>query len=655
MMPQAVRKPSPAGGFLPGERPGAYPERRADDPGRHPLERLLPRGRKGLRECARLAARVLARVQEMQASGASPLEEIETLRRRLRGEGLTDENAVEAFALAGCAAGERLGFLPRQVQLVGAWVMLRGQLAEMQTGEGKTLTATLPASAVALTGIPVHVITANDYLAQRDADSMRPVYEALGLSVAAITGDMKDEARRAAYAADITYCSAQQLVFDYLRDRVTLDGDRGSLRLALEDLLGQEARQQQLFLRGLCYAIVDEADSVLIDEARTPLLLSRVTPGGLQRSVLVTALYLARQLKPGVHFKLDPRHHSAELTRAGEDQIASRAETLEGFWQGPRRRRRLILQALLAMHLFVRDRDYMVREDQVEIIDSNTGRAMPDRAWESELHNLIELKEGLKPSGKREHIARLTYQNFFRRYIVLAGMSGTVREVETELKRVYRLAVVTVPPHQPVERHDLGLRCVAGPREQQAWLVSRVGALLEEGRAILVGTRTLGVSEEIAAAFDAAGLPYQLLNARQGRHEAEIIAEAGQPGRVTIATNMAGRGTDIQVHASVLASGGLHVIATEINDARRLDRQLFGRSARQGQPGSYEVVIHRADPMFQRHLSAGLRDLLPRLAPRQAIRRVQQAEERLHARLRSRLLRSEDQLAEKLAFTGQAE
>jgi len=655
-MPEAAAKLSLSGGFLPGERPGSYPERDEDQQEKHPLERLLPRGPRGLQECQRLAAAVQARLDAEQAAPVDVLPgDPDALRVRLRAEGLTDDNVVEAFALVCRAAEKHLGFAPRQVQLTGAWVMLRGQLAEMQTGEGKTLTATLPTSAVALAGIPVHVVTANDYLAVRDAESMQPVYQALGLSVAAISSDMQDDARRAAYAADITYCSAQQLVFDYLRDRLTLDGDRGSLRLALEDLYEDEARRDRLFLRGLCYTIVDEADSVLIDEARTPLLLSRVSSDGIDRGVLVTALYLARQLQSGADFRIDQRHRQVELTSVGDELIARRAESLEGFWQGARRRRRLVLQALQALHLFVRDRDYMVREDQVEIIDSNTGRAMPDRAWETELHNLIELKEGLKPSGRREHMARLTYQRFFRRYVVLAGMSGTVSEVERELKRVYRVPVVSVPAHRPIDRVDLGLRCVRNAGEQMDWLVIRVRSLLEEGRAVLIGTRTLAVSEAIAAAFHAEGLPYQLLNARQSQYEAEIIAQAGQPGRITIATNMAGRGTDIKLHKKVLLAGGLHVISTEINDARRIERQLFGRCARQGQPGTHEVVIHAGDPMFQRHLPVGLRDLLPGVAPRVAVRLVQRAEERLHAGLRARLMRSEAGLSERLAFSGPGE
>ena len=603
---------------------GLYPERREDQETPHPVERLLPRRTHRLKKLQGYADQVLALLADQESVDTDYLQtETRRLQQQLRNQGLTDTLAVRAFALVCLAAQLQLGLTPRRVQIIGAWIMLRGQLAEMQTGEGKTLTATLPASAVALAGIPVHIITANDYLAARDAEIMAPVYAALGLRVAAITSDMKDEQRRDAYAADITYCSSQQLVFDYLRDRVTVGNNQGALRLALEELYETQPRKERLLLRGLFYAIVDEADSVLIDEARTPLLLSRTTPGKINKSTLVTALFLARKLEQDRHYRLDYRQRRVELTSAGEGELATRATTLDGFWQGDRRRRYLITQALSALYLFTRDRDYLLRNDQVEIIDGNTGRSMPDRAWEKELHALIELKEGLKPSGQRENIARLTYQRFFRRYITLAGMSGTIREVDRELKRVYRLSVIDVPTHKPPQRSNLGFRCLPSRAAHDKAIVSRVQSLVDNKRAVLIGTRSLAESEHLALQLDKAGIAYQLLNARQDKHEAEIIAQAGQPSTVTIATNMAGRGTDIDLHHSVIEAGGLHVIATEINDAQRIDRQLFGRAARQGQPGSFEMILHVDDEMLLRHLPARLCQALAGFAPGVLLRMVQ--------------------------------
>lgn len=617
------------------------------------MDRLLPRRRLGRAACRRLAEATSAAVQ------AAPLADRDAVARAaqelapvLRREGLREANAIRAFALICEAARLALGQTPRRVQLMGAWYLLRGHLAEMQTGEGKTLAVTLPACAAALAGVPVHLVTANDYLAARDAESMRPLFEALGLQVGAVTGQSDEHARRQAYAADVCYCSSQQLVFDHLHDRLVLGGNPGSLHLAVEALLAKGASARRLLQRGLHFAIVDEADSVLIDEARTPLLLSRLGPPRTERGLLVTALYLGRQLKEGRDYRVDHRHRRVALTPAGEQSLAERADGLDAFWRAERRRRTLVVQALSALHLFVRDRDYLVRDGRVEIIDANTGRAMPDRAWEPELQGLIELKEGLKLSGQREVLARITYQRFFRRYARLAGTTGTASEVSRELHRVYGLRVRVVPPHRPVQRGDLGLRCAADGTTRQARLLDRLQALRAAGRPVLIGTRTLAESEAIAGQLAAAGIPCQLLNARQSAHEARLVAEAGRPGQITIATNMAGRGTDILLPDASLAAGGLHVIATEVNDARRIDRQLFGRCGRQGQPGSHEWLLCTDDPLLQRHLPRALRHWLPRWWPWVAVRLAQRAEERLQRRARAQLLKQEEQLAERLAFTG---
>ncbi len=321
----------------------------------------------------------------------------------------------------------------------------------METGEGKTLTATLPACAAALAGIPVHIVTVNDFLVMRDAAWMKPIYRFLGLTVGTITEGMTPDARRSAYACDITYGTNKQLVFDYLKDRLMLGRDARPMHLQIEGLHAEHARRSRLLLRGLCFVIVDEADSVLVDEARTPLIISNVGDASQEEQIYAEAITVARQLEMALDFSILPRDHDVAITDRGKRRMTELAEPFGGVWMGPRRRLELVKRALCALYLYQRDKQYLVRGGKIQIIDEYTGRVMADRSWERGLHQMIEAKEGCSITGQQETLARISYQRFFRRYLRVAGMTGTAREVAQELWAVYNLPVVTIPTNRPVQ------------------------------------------------------------------------------------------------------------------------------------------------------------------------------------------------------------
>lgn len=592
-------------------------------------------------------------------------EEIVRVRDRLRREGFSNELVFRSFALVREVAQRTIGQRHYDVQILGGWVLLNGCVAEMATGEGKTLTATLAAATAALAGVPVHIITVNDYLTARDADEMSPIYRMLGLTVGVITHEQDPVARRAAYACDVTYCTNKELAFDYLRDRLAVGRQPNRIQLQLEKLYGDATRLRNLVLRGLCFGIVDEADSILVDEARVPLIISGSGGQVPEKPIYETALVLARALTRGDHFEIDLRERSIRLTQAGQAQLAVRAKDLTGFWTGPRRRHELVRQALTALHLFHRDAHYLVRDEKIQIIDEYTGRIMGDRSWEQGLHQLIELKEACPLTPMHSSLARITYQRFFRRYLWLAGMTGTAQEIATELWQVYRLATVTIPTNRPLQRRGVAERLFSTAEEKWNAAVERIAELHQRGRPVLVGTRSVSASERLSEKLTAAGIPHVILNARQDKEEADIVSKAGQPGRVTVATNMAGRGTDIKLLPEVAKAGGLYVLATERHEAGRIDRQLYGRSGRQGDPGSFETVTSLEDELLttSRRLMWRwmARALVRRGKPLQGtlaaflVRQAQRSAESLHIRIRRDLLQHEDQLETSLAFSGRLE
>jgi preprotein translocase subunit SecA len=587
------------------------------------------------------------------------------LRERLRRDGLSDELVSRSFALIREAAYRTLAQRHYDVQIFGGWVLLNGCIAEMATGEGKTLTATLAAATAAMAGVPVHVITVNDYLTARDAREMKPLYDMLGLSVGAVIHELDPGARRAAYGCNVTYCCNKELAFDYLRDRLVVGRQPNRIQLQLERLYGDATRLRQLVLRGLCFGIVDEADSVLVDEARVPLIISGSGGRVPERPIYETALRLARSLVREQDFSLDGRERSIRLTPQGKAVLATQVRDLRGIWSGPRRREELVRQALSALYLFHRDIQYLVRDEKVQIIDEYTGRVMGDRSWEHGLHQMIELKESCPLTPMNAPLARMTYQRFFRRYLWLSGMTGTAQEVAGELWDVYRLATVTIPTNRSLRRRWKGERLFATTERKWEAVVGRIEALHREGRPVLVGTRSVAASEILSRHLTRAKIEHVVLNARLDQEEAAVVAAAGEAGRVTVATNMAGRGTDIKVTGSVAEAGGLHVLATERHEAQRIDRQLYGRTGRQGDPGSYETVTSLDDELLvtsHGKLIRWMAELLMKSGkPLDGwlasflVRRAQRSAERLHARMRRELLQHEDQLESTLAFSGRVE
>ena len=611
----------------------------------------------------RAVARFDAQFAALDANGLR--ERARELKLKLRKHGLQDALVAEAFALVREAAGQLLGMRHFDVQLKGGWIMLNGMIAEMSTGEGKTLTATLPASTAALAGIPVHVITVNDYLVERDCEIMRPVYEALGLSVAAATLEMDQKARQAAYLADVVYVTNKTLVFDYLRDRILLATGSSSLHLRLEKLYGPESRSRRLLLRGLHYAIVDEADSVLIDEARTPLIISQEVASEDEAVVADQALGLAKQLEIGDDFVIVKADRRIALTERGHDRVVGLCKVLGGVWAGALRREELVVQALTALHLFERDDHYLVRDGKIQVIDEHTGRVMADRSWSQGLHQLIEAKEGCEITPRKESLARISYQRFFRRYLHLSGMTGTGAEVAGELGSVYGLAVARVPTHRPSRRTYSPDRILATEAYKWEAIAERVAELHAKGVPVLLGTRSVASSEVASRLLTERGLEHSMLSAKQDEAEANIVAEAGAPGRITIATNMAGRGTDIKLAPGVEALGGLHVILSERHESGRIDRQLVGRCARQGDAGHAEAILSMEDPLLGAYRGGPLEWLAHRVAAlggpvgeaaMQAwIRFAQLRTERTHSRVRKALLKSDKQLGDILSFSGRPE
>ncbi|HRF73065.1 MAG TPA: preprotein translocase subunit SecA [Accumulibacter sp.] len=653
---------------------GLYPERRDVKDGR--LDRLIGRligrwAQSGLplrrQRLRRFADRVEALGGDLIGVDRQELSRrASALRATLTAEGPSDDAASECFALVREVCSRQLGLRHYPVQLMGGYAMLRGSLAEMQTGEGKTLTAVLPAVTVALAGAPVHVITVNPYLAARDAEYLAPVYAFFGLRVGLIVPDQESAQRVEAYGADVTYCVNKDLVFDYLRDRITQKRVSAGARALLDGWLAG-ARQQQrpaALLRGLYFAIVDEADSVLVDEARTPLIISSNVEDPNGRVLYEQALALAASLANRRDYRLRPSERSIELTDAGRAAIAEFAAGLRGLWTIPRAREELVEQGLSALHLFQRDRHYIIADNKVQIVDEYTGRVMADRSWERGLHQMIEVKEELDISKRRDTISRITYQRFFRRYLCLAGMTGTAIEVAPEMRSVYAMDVVRIPPNRPAVRRHLGQRVFLDARGRWAAVVERAREMRASGRAVLIGTRSVAASELASQWLTDAALPHRVLNARQDQGEAEIIAQAGQAGRITVATNMAGRGTDIVLSPEVRQAGGLHVILSEYHDAARIDRQLFGRAGRQGDPGSCEAIVSLDDELFLAHASQWLGWLRGRVSPAGVLpaamgrvlrRSAQAAAERQNSRIRQLTVEIDKRMEQSLAFAGKGE
>ena len=595
----------------PGLTWGLYPEKRIPGKDRAWANRMnawfTQLARPGLRRYTRIAHRSLVIEQGLSTLSLTDFDAaVRNLKQQLVRDGFSADNLAQAFALTGEACRRQLGMSPFATQRIAAAIMLDNQLAEMATGEGKTLVAALAAATGALAGIPVHVITANDYLVSRDAEKLRPLYAALGLSVGAVQQNQDSNQRRAEYAHDITYCTAKELVFDYLRDLPLRNLHRTDLAWRVAHFAAAPSHQGTL-LRGLCMAVIDEADSILIDEARMPLIISELREHAGKREAAAEILQLAATLSAETDFTLDRHALSATLTEAGQAALATKTGDLHPVWHNRRHREENLSLALVALHLFLRDRHYLVRDNGVHIIDETTGRAAPGRTWSRGLHQLIELKEHCKVSGEAVTRAQITYQRFFPRYLRLCGMSGTLAESRAELSRVFELSVVRVPLRKPSQRIENRQRVFLHRTQQWQAVAERVDVVARLGRPVLIGIDSVADSDSLSAHLTQQGIAHTVLNARNDQHEADVVAMAGHTGRITVATNMAGRGTDIPLEAGIAQIGGLHVISCQMNSARRIDRQLKGRCARQGDPGSVDTLLSLDAPLIQRTLPEWLK------------------------------------------------
>ena len=508
-----------------------------------------------------------------------------------RGESL-DDLLPEAFAAVREASTRVLGLRPFDVQLIGGIVLHQGKIAEMKTGEGKTLVATMPAYLNALSGEGVHIVTVNDYLAKRDTRWMGEIYSFLGLRVDTIVHGLDDEQRRHAYAADITFGTNNEFGFDYLRD---------NMKFSLEDYVQRDFH----------YAIVDEVDSILIDEARTPLIISGPAEESTQLYYVLDRV--ARQLKQDRDFTVDEKARSVLVT---EDGVA-RAEKLVGlenlYDPGNIEALHHLQAALKAHNLFKRDVDYIVKEGQVLIVDEFTGRLMPGRRYSDGLHQALEAKEGVKIENENQTLATITFQNFFRMYQKLAGMTGTADTEAAEFKNIYNLDVMVIPTHKKMIRDDNADVIYRTEEEKFRAVEEEIRDCYQRGQPVLVGTTSIEKSEHLSRHLKREGIKHEVLNAKQHEKEAEIVAHAGQLGTVTIATSMAGRGTDIVLGDGVVATGGLHILGTERHESRRIDNQLRGRSGRQGDPGTSRFYMSLEDDLLRIFGSDRIKGLMGRL------------------------------------------
>jgi len=575
----------------------------------------------------------------------------------------TRADLERAFAIVREVASRQVGMRPFPVQVAGALALDAGCIVEMATGEGKTLAATMPATIAGWRGKGCHIVTHNDYLAKRDAEWMGPIYRFCGLTVASVEQGMHPPDRRQAYLADITYCTNKEVTADFLRDRLALGRLQGlpaALMAKIAD--GAGSGTDRLVQRGLHYAIVDEADSILIDEAVTPLIISGEAPNPEQVEAFRQAARLATALEITRHYKVNQRYREVDLTEAGKERLGELCKPIGGIWAGARRREELVTQALTAREFYLRDKQYVVDSEKVVIVDEFTGRLMPDREWRDGLHQAVSAKEAIVIQPPKDTYARLSFQRFFRQYRKLAGMTGTAAEAWREFWQIYHLPVVTIPTNRPCIRQVLPDRVYATDDVKWAAIVEEIRRIHATGRPLLVGTRSVRASEHLAQLLWAVGLEPAVLNAVRHAEEAQVVAGAGQEGCITVATNMAGRGTDIKLGRGIAERGGLHVIATERHEAGRIDRQLFGRCARQGDPGTAQAIVSLEDELVRRHsphLSASLRGRFgktDRTVSGPLTRRVfdmaQRRAERMALSQRKGVLKADDWLDEYLGFAG---
>lgn len=549
---------------------------------------------KELKNIQPLVEKINALEPEMEKLSSANLQaKTQEFKLRLQKGETLDQLLPEAFAVVREAAKRVTGMRHYDVQMIGGVVLHRGKIAEMRTGEGKTLVATLPVYLNALTGKGVHVVTVNDYLARRDSEDMGRIYRFLGLSVGLIVHDMDFPDRKAAYRADITYGTNNEFGFDYLRDNMVVDMD-------------------QMVQRELHYCIVDEVDSILVDEARTPLIISG--PGEKSADLYKVIAHIVSNMKEGEDYTVDEKQKQVAPTEVG----IAKAEKMLGVDNLYDTEHGVdfshhIMCAIKAKALMIRDRDYVVKDGEVIIVDEFTGRLMYGRRFSEGLHQAIEAKEGVQVQRESQTLATITFQNYFRMYEKLAGMTGTAKTEEQEFQKIYGLDVIVIPTNKPMIRTDFPDVIYKTRAAKYRAVVKEIVELHKAGRPVLVGTTSITQSEELSSMLKKQGVPHNVLNAKYHEKEALIVADAGQPGQVTIATNMAGRGTDIVLGEGVAALGGLHILGTERHESRRIDNQLRGRCARQGDPGSSRFYLSLEDDLMRLFGSDNIKGMMDKL------------------------------------------
>ncbi len=601
------------------------------------IKRMFDFNERELRRLRPLVAAVNDMEPAMEAKSDGELADSTTrFRERLSDGETVDDLLVEAFATVREAAKRTLGQRHFDVQVLGALGLHEGTVCEMKTGEGKTLVATMPAYLNALSGRGVHVVTVNEYLASRDSEWMGEIYRFLGMEVGLIVSGLKPEERREAYAADITYGTNNEFGFDYLRDNMTTSADR-------------------LVQRSLHYAIIDEVDSVLIDEARTPLIISGAPRKQAENYKIFSSI--VKSLRPDEHYTVDEESNSVVPTDEGLAVVEGRLGIEDMFNPSNIELNHFLTQALKAKELMKRDRDYVVTEDRAVIVDQFTGRLMPGRRYSDGLHQSLEAKEGLPIREETQTLATITFQNFFRMYDKVSGMTGTAATEADEFEEIYGLKVVVIPTNRPMIREDHSDAVYKSERGKFDAVVEDISQRHALGQPVLVGTASIEKSEELSDMLESVGIPHEVLNAKYHEREAEIIMGAGEPGRVTIATNMAGRGTDIVLGEGVTDLGGLHVLGTERHESRRIDNQLRGRSGRQGDPGSSQFYVSMDDDLMRLFGGDALEGMMDRIGLEEserlehsmlssAIERAQRRVEGKNFGIRKQLLEYDDVLNE---------
>jgi preprotein translocase subunit SecA len=566
------------GGFAPGMRP-------AINAGTWKLVREIESLAPDLEALDDVALKRLGRALSYRAKAGEPV----------------DTLIVDSFAATREAGRRRLGMRHYDVQLLAGVALVHGAIVEMQTGEGKTLVATLPLVLYALAGKGAHLATVNDYLARRDAEWMTPIYEALGLKVGIVESQMDFDQRRKAYACDVTYGTAKEFGFDFLKDRLMgreMAEGRGDLGAMLTGSTAGGAAK--LLQRPYWFALVDEADNVLIDEARTPLIIAS-PPGeaqAVEQALFRFAAQAAKGLEVDLDFEKDVQKQSCELLGRGRSRVRALDRPPELDSTSLLAIYDAVERALRGRQFFTRDRQYVVRDGKIVIIDEFTGRAAEGRTWRDGLHQAVEAQEEIEITVPSGHAARITIQDLFARWPHLAGMTGTIATSAPEIARTYDVAVDVVPTNKPAIRRRLPAIVCAAYREKLERIVAETKEMHSLGRPVLIGTRSIDKSEDLSQLLSAAGLQHTVLNARHIEKEAEIVSQAGQLGQITVSTNMAGRGTDIKLGDGVGELGGLHVICTELHDSARIDRQLVGRCGRQGDPGTWRQYVAADDEIL---------------------------------------------------------